>query len=102
MARKTMQVQVQVNFIGVSSEEDIRSLRAGLSLLLRWIKDAKNAEACDGVMDVDRNSHADRIRAALLPLADVVQGQGTAAPGSVHAGLVGDDGSAHRLALGAR
>jgi hypothetical protein len=66
-------VELEVEFVAIS-EDEVPALRAGYSLLLQWLREAKNfSEADDGSVDIDFVGSDNGISVALLPLEDVVE-----------------------------
>jgi len=79
--------------------------RTGLLLLMQWIKEdlSLNPEGkvSNEVMDANRDGDDGRVRDALFPLENVAERKRTPASRGIYAWVIGHDGSAHRMALGA-
>ncbi len=106
MARQAQELQVvlKVEYIPIPAER-VGAWRAGVLLLLQLIRerrDLRAAEEQNERVDSDRNGNAGRVRAALLSLAAGAARQRSAEGSGIYAWYVGHNGSAYRVALGAR
>ena len=100
MARQALKVQLEVEYVSIPKDR-VGPWRAGISLLLQLLKEELAicmAEVShEAVVGAIRDDH--RTGTSLFPLADIAQRKRTSTAGSIHAWVIGNDGSVHRMAL---
>lgn len=91
--RAKLEVKLSVEYIPMPKEH-VEAWRAGVFLLLQFMKEASRESVGVGLSRDER-----RTGNALFPLAHITEGKRTSTAGGLYAWVIGHDGSAHRMAL---